>query len=126
MVLSTLIPSAIHLVLALGAVLVAWSGNPLRVWAAGRLASANEADWLGPQLYLTLGWLVPAVAAPLLLLGLMGQLVGLVEPLPQALADRPPRHHHRPRLARPLSRRRSPDGERPPCAVSARGGGFPP
>jgi hypothetical protein len=27
------------------------------------------------------------VAAPLLLLGLIGQLVGLVEPLPQALAD---------------------------------------
>ena len=87
MVLSTLVPSTIHLVLALGALLVARSGNPLRAWAAGRLASANEADWLGPQLYLTLGWLVPAVAAPLLLLGLIGQLVGLVEPLPQALAD---------------------------------------
>jgi hypothetical protein len=87
MVLSTLAPSMIHFGLALGTVLVAWSGNPLRAWAAGRLASANEADWLGPQLYLTLGWLVPAVAAPLLLLGLIGQLVGLIEPLPQALAD---------------------------------------
>jgi hypothetical protein len=87
MVLSTLAPSAIHLVLALGAVLVAWLGNPLRAWAAGRLASANEADWLGPQLYLTFGWLVPAVAAPLILLWLIGFVVGMVEPLPQALAD---------------------------------------
>jgi hypothetical protein len=71
MVLSTLAPSAIHLVLALGAVLVAWLGGRL-----ARPAALPHAGLAGA-----------AVAAPLLLLGLMGQLVGLVEPLPQALAD---------------------------------------
>jgi hypothetical protein len=86
MVLSTLIPSAMHLALALGAVLVAWAGNPLRAWAATRLASENEADWLGPQLYLTLGWLVPVVVAPLALLGAIIFAVGLVQPLSQGLA----------------------------------------
>ena len=59
MVLSTLIPTAVHLVLACGAVLVAWPSNPLRRWAAARLESGNQADWLLPQIYLTFGWLIP-------------------------------------------------------------------
>jgi hypothetical protein len=87
MVLSTLLPSAFHLMLALGAVLVAWSGNPLRAWAVQKLKSADEADWLWPQLYLTFGWCVPAIVAPLGLLWLVAQGVGLIEPLPAALRD---------------------------------------
>lgn len=87
MVLSTLMPTAVHFVLALGAVLMAWSGNPLRAWAASKLASGNEADWLWPQLYLTFGWLVPTLLVPAALIWLLAQVVGLIEPLPDALRD---------------------------------------
>jgi hypothetical protein len=64
MVLSTLVPTAVHLVFAVGAVLVAWPSNPLRRLAAARLASGNQADWLLPQVYLTFGWLVPTFVVP--------------------------------------------------------------
>lgn len=87
MVLSTLFPTAVHFVLAVGAITMAWSGNPLRAWAARKLASGNEAEWLGPQLYLTFGWLVPTLLVPAALIWLIGQAVGVIEPLPDALRD---------------------------------------
>lgn len=94
MVLSTLVPTAIHFVLAVGAVLLAWSRNPLNRLAARRLASGNEADYLFPQLYLTFGWLVPTLAVPVALIWGLAQLtelfalmLGPVETLPYLLRD---------------------------------------
>jgi hypothetical protein len=94
MVLSTLFPTAIHFILALGAVLMAWSGNPLNRLAASRLASGNEADYLLPQLYLTFGWMVPIFVVPTLLIWALAQVtelftlaIGPVETLPDLLRD---------------------------------------
>lgn len=94
MVLSTLVPTAIHFVLALGAVLMAWSGNPLNRLAARFLASGNEADYLLPQLYLTFGWMLPVLVVPAALIWGLAQLTelltlvpGPVETLPELLRD---------------------------------------
>jgi hypothetical protein len=89
MVLSTLIPTAVHLVLACGAVLVAWPSNPLRRLAAARLESGTQADWLLPQLYLTFGWLLPSFAVPVALLTGLAIAFQLIwfDSLPEALRD---------------------------------------
>ena len=94
MVLSTLVPTMMHLVLALGAVLMTWPGNPLNELAARRLESGNEADYLFPQLYLTFGWLLPWLAVPAALVWGLSELaelftfaLGPVETLPDLLRN---------------------------------------
>jgi hypothetical protein len=87
MILSTLLPSAMHLGLALGAVFISWSGNPLRPLVAKKLESLNEADWLAPTLYLTFEWTMAIIAAVFALWWLISFLVGFAESLPQALAN---------------------------------------
>jgi hypothetical protein len=94
MVLSTLVPTALHFVLAVGAIFVAWSGNPLNRLVARRLTTGNEADYLFPQLYLTFAWMLPAFLVPAVLIWALAQLtqlftftLGPVETLPDLLRN---------------------------------------
>ncbi len=85
MVLSTLLPTAIHFVLALGAMWFAFFGNSLGRWCAGQLRTGNAAHYLLPELYLVFGWLVPVVLVPWLMWQGLTRSFALVEPLPDAL-----------------------------------------
>ena len=86
MVLSTLLPTAVHFMLALGALLFAWERNPLNRVVADRLDTGNEAYFLWPQLYLTIGWPLAALATfGALYYGLGGLFMVVIVPLPDAL-----------------------------------------
>lgn len=85
MVLSTLLPTAIHFVLALAAVWFAWFGNPVGRWCAAQLRDGTAAHYLGPELYLVFGWTVPVLAVPLAMGWGLSHLFALVEPLPDAI-----------------------------------------
>lgn len=85
MVLSTLLPTAVHFVLALAAVWFAWFGNPVGRWCAAQLRGGTAANYLGPELYLVFGWTVPVLAVPLAMGWGLSHLFALVEPLPDAI-----------------------------------------
>lgn len=85
MVLSTLLPTAIHFVLALAAVWFAWFGNPVGRWCAAQLRDGTAAHYLGPELYLVFGWTVPVLVVPLAMGWGLSHLFALVEPLPDAI-----------------------------------------
>lgn len=85
MVLSTLLPTAIHFVLALAAVWFAWFGNPVGRWCAAQLRKGTAAHYLAPEVYLVFGWTVPVLAVPLAMAWGLGHLFALVEPLPDAI-----------------------------------------
>ena len=85
MVLSTLLPTAVHFVLALGALWFAWFGNSAGRWCAGRLRDGNPARYLPAELYLVFGWMVPVIVAPLAMGWGLYNLFLLVEPLPDLI-----------------------------------------
>ena len=85
MVLSTLLPTAIHFVLALAAVWFAWFGNPIGRWCAAQLRGGTAAHYLAPELYLVFGWTVPVLIVPLAMGWALSHLFALVEPLPDAI-----------------------------------------
>ncbi len=85
MVLSTLLPTAVHFVLALGALWFAWFGNSAGRWCAGRLRTGDPAQYLPDELYLVFGWMVPVIVAPLAMGWGLYNLFLLVEPLPNAI-----------------------------------------
>lgn len=85
MVLSTLLPTAVHFVLALAAVWFAWFGNPVGRWCARQLRAGTAAHYLGPELYLVFGWTLPVLAVPLAMGWGLYHLFALVEPLPDAI-----------------------------------------
>lgn len=87
MVLSTLLPTAIHFVLALAALWFAWFGNPVGRWCAAQLREGTAAHYLGPELYLVFGWTVPVLAVPLAMGWGLSHLFAFVEPLPDAILE---------------------------------------
>lgn len=85
MVLSTLLPTATHFILACAAMLFAWSGNSIGRRMANNLRANNPALDLGPTHYIAFGWVIPIVIVPVLMGIVLLQVFGFVEPLSEAL-----------------------------------------
>lgn len=87
MVLSTLLPTATHFILACAALLFSWSGNSMGKKMANNLRENNPALDLGPTLYIAFGWVIPIVVVPITMGVVLVQIFELIEPLSEFLRE---------------------------------------
>ena len=87
MVLSTLLPTATHFILACAALLFSWSGNSIGKKMANNLRANNPALDLGPTLYIAFGWVIPIIVVPILMGFALVQIFELIEPLSEFLRE---------------------------------------